>query len=120
MLATESGPMTMPSSTISTVFCTAQSEGTSAASSKSSGGRVQEVLAEVVTQQGKDEVGVEPTSRSADIPGWEPVDVQQRFQPFEGNLDLPPQPVDRKTHPGAVSILGHRLVGEDEVTFFQA
>src|SRR3954466_5713879 len=120
MLATESGPMTMPSSTISTVFCTAQSEGTSAASSKSSGGRVQEVLAEVVTQQGQDEVGVEPTSRSALGPGWEPVDVQQRFQPFEGKLDLPPQPVDRENRPGAVSILGQRCRQDHEVRCNQA
>jgi hypothetical protein len=46
-------PRTMPSSTIRTVFCTAQSDGTEAASSKPSGGRFQEVLAEVVTQQGR-------------------------------------------------------------------
>ena len=44
-----SGPTTMPINTIKTVFCTAQRGGTQAASSKSSGGKVQEILAEIVT-----------------------------------------------------------------------
>ena len=52
-------------------------DGTYAASSRSSGGRFQEFLAEIVAQQGKDEVGIKPTSRGTFGARWNGIDVQQ-------------------------------------------
>ncbi len=41
-------------------------------------------------------MGIQPTSRAAFGPGGELVDMQQRFEAFERELDLPGQPVDRE------------------------
>ena len=40
-------------------------------------------------------MGVEPCSRQIGIFGGQPVDVQDRLQSFDGEFDLPTQPVQR-------------------------
>src|ERR1700728_4289219 len=83
----------LETSTRSAIFCTPHSDGMYSASSKSSGGRLQEILAKVVAQQSENEVGVKPTSRSGFGPRWQPVDMQQGFQALEREFDLPAQSV---------------------------
>src|SRR3981081_4658346 len=61
---------------------------------RSSGGRFQEIPANVFGQQGQDQVGIQPTQAPRRGAGWYSVDMQQGLHPFEGALDLPPQPVD--------------------------
>ena len=58
-----------------TVFWTRQSEGAYLRSSRSSGGRVQDILAEFVCRDGEDQVRVYPTSRALFCPGRQSIEV---------------------------------------------
>src|SRR6476661_2879342 len=61
---------------------------------RSSGGRFQEILANVFGEQGEDAVGIQPTQAPRRGAGWYLIDMQQGLHSFEGELDLPSQPVD--------------------------
>jgi len=68
---------------------TRHGEGTQAASSKSSGGRLQEFLAEGVAQQSHDETRGQPSSRGTLGAGRDAVHPQRRLQPFGRQFDIP-------------------------------
>ena len=74
----------------------------------------QDFLAKIVTQQGHDEMRVEPTSRRLGGSGWQPVDVQQRLEPLEREFDLPAQPVGGEHFLGGVSLYRQRGCQDDE------
>ncbi len=59
-------------------------------------GKFQKVLAEVIAQQRKNEMSIQPTSRSAISPCWELVNMQQRLQALEcadSDVSRPPIPI---------------------------
>ncbi len=72
-----------------TVFWTRQIEGAYSSSSRSSGGRFQEILAVFVGGDGEDQMGVDPTSCALFGLGRQAVEVQQALQPLEGEFDIP-------------------------------
>src|SRR3979411_332653 len=60
----------------------------------SSGGRFQEILANVFGQQSEDQVRIQPTQAPRRGAGWYSINPRQGLHPFKGEFDLPPQPVD--------------------------
>lgn len=97
-----------------------QSDGRYAASCMSSGERFQEFLAEVVTQQSHDEMGGEPTSRCLRRVGRQTVHPQQRFEPLEGEFDLPVQAIDREHLSGGIAVGCQRGAQDHELRRDQA
>jgi hypothetical protein len=71
-----------------TIFWTRQIEGAYLSSSRSSGGRFQEILAVVVGGDGEDQMRVNPTSRALAGSGGQAVEVQQALQSLEAFKEL--------------------------------
>src|SRR5271170_7928748 len=76
-----------------TIFWTRQIDGPYRASSKSRGGRFQEILAVVVGRDGEDQMRVNPTSRALVGSGGQTIEVQQTLQSLESEFDLPAQAI---------------------------
>jgi hypothetical protein len=75
--------------------------------------RFQESLAQIIAQQGQDQVRIEPTSRADVSARRQFVDMQQGFQPFEREFNLPPQPVCGEYLRGRV-ILGPQRCADNQ------
>src|SRR5271168_5590653 len=87
-----------------TIFWTRQIDGPYRASSKSRGGRVQEILAVVVGRDGEDEMRPDPTARAFFGSGRQAVEVQQALQSLEGEFDLPAQAIHRENFFGGIGL----------------
>lgn len=72
-----------------TNFWARHSEGAYLSSSMSRGGRFQEILAMFVNRDGEDEMRPNPTLRAFFGPCRQSVEVQQAFQSFESEFDIP-------------------------------
>src|SRR5437763_14727713 len=69
-----------------------QSEGMRLAGG--SGGKIGHFGRGFVNQQGKQQMGGDPGVGEARVFGRQPVEMQDRFHPLEGELDLPANPVE--------------------------
>src|SRR5271166_1480234 len=89
-------------------FCAVPGEGRYWASKRARGERLQEILAQIVAQQRKDEMRIEPTSRPEVGMRRQLVDMEQGFQPLEREFDLPPESVCGEYLRGGVALRRQR------------
>src|SRR4029450_4835789 len=61
---------------------------------RSPGGRFGQFARAVIDQQGKKKMTGYPCSSQSRIFGWQPVEVEDRFQSLEGQLDLPSHAIE--------------------------
>src|SRR5271168_1728244 len=87
-----------------TIFWTRQIDGPYRASSRSRGGRVQEILAEVVGRDGEDQMRPNPTSRPFFGSSRQAIQVQQTLQSLESEFDLPAQAIHGEKFVGGIGL----------------